>query len=526
MSISKLLILLVVALTVAVPVGTVRADAHWEGTGTAVISDGVAGADQIRNGTITYVMSGVTAPDEGTAYEGWLVTDDGSIKLSTGIMTVNEDGTIHHHFASPSGQDLIHNYDKVLITVEPIPDADPGPSGVFAFSDKIPAGGMAHIRHLLTNWPPGTDKGILTNLKEQLDLAILHANLALNSDTIEGIRQHAEHVINIIEGEDGANFGDLDGDGSVQNPGDGIGVLTHAADRKHAGFAAGVAPKPTLVEFSSSVDITGKGAQDWATLARNVALDNIINATPSVLLAKIWLGPGAGSIISNLESARWGFDTDNDGTIEAIVGEGGAAQAYVEAQKMATYTMVLGALPTPAVAAGQTTKTGPSIGLPSSGGRSRNPTARPVRPDSRPGARGCGWTAGPWRPTPTRKGLSRKIASRLKRPRHVMAGPLVRYRTPITCPKSETQHRTLPCAARGRDRPALLERGQRGQKAGPGLLHRGRDAGVSTDALLLEGGVRHHYRAGRRRHRDRPGHGGVPRTVLRVHGRLRVPAGQ
>ena len=368
MSISKLLILLAVALTVAVPVGTVRADAHWEGTGTAVISDGVHGADPVRNGTISYSMSGVTVPDEGTVYEGWLVSDDGSVKLSTGIMTVNDDGTMNHHFTSPDGEDLIHNYDKVVITVEPVPDTDPGPSGVFAFSDQIPAGAMAHIRHLVTNWPPGADKGILTNLKEQLDVVVLHANLAGNSDTIEGIRQHVEHVINAIEGKDGPNYGDLDGNGSVEDFGDGIGVLTHVADRKHGPFAAGAASdEEVIVAGAALVDATGKNVEDWVTLARNIALDNIINATPSLQLAKIWLGPGAGSVVSSLEAARNGYDADNDDTIEAIAGEAGADQVFVAAQKMATYTLNLGALPAGAVEE-TVTAFGPSIGLPSSVG--------------------------------------------------------------------------------------------------------------------------------------------------------------
>jgi hypothetical protein len=360
MSISKLLIPLAVALMVAVPAGTARADAHWEGTGTAVIWDDAALSD-----AITFAMTGVALPESDWAYEGWLVSNDGSVKLSTGIMAVDGDGNINHSYTDADGQNLIHGYDKVVVTVEPIPDPDPGPSGVFAFSDNIPAAGMAHIRHLLTNSPPGTDKGILTNLKEQLDVAVLHANLAANQDTIEGIRQHLEHVINAIEGKDGPNYGDINGDGSVEDFGDGIGVLTHVADRKHGPFAAGAAAdEEVIVAGAALVDSTGENVEDWVTLARDTALSNIVNASPSVQLAKIWLGPGAGSIVSSLEAARNGYDADNDGTIESIAGEAGADQVYVEAQKMATYTLNLGALPASAAPA----LTGPGIGLPSSVG--------------------------------------------------------------------------------------------------------------------------------------------------------------
>ena len=66
------------------------------------------------------------------------------------------------------------------------------------------------------------------NLEAQLDVAITHANLAKGQTTIEGVHQHLEHVINAIEGLDGANYGDLNGDGTTQDFGDGVGVLGHA----------------------------------------------------------------------------------------------------------------------------------------------------------------------------------------------------------------------------------------------------------------------------------------------------------
>ena len=87
--------------------------------------------------------------------------------------------------------------------------------------------------------------GILTNLQLELDLALTHANLAkasFDAGDLAGVKQHLEHTINIIEGPDGPNYGDRDGDGSVQHPGGGLGVLFYAADRKHAGFAVGTTP--------------------------------------------------------------------------------------------------------------------------------------------------------------------------------------------------------------------------------------------------------------------------------------------
>jgi hypothetical protein len=42
------------------------------------------------------------------------------------------------------------------------------------------------------------------------------------------MRVHCEHVINIIEGTEGARFADYTGDGRAENPGDGFGTLAYA----------------------------------------------------------------------------------------------------------------------------------------------------------------------------------------------------------------------------------------------------------------------------------------------------------
>ena len=368
MSKSKLVLIMAVLFLIIGPATLVLDKAEAAvASGTAVISDGARDGPEATNGTITYVMADVPAPAAGTVLVGWLISDDGSVKLNTGAMTVAGDGSIHHHYNSPTGDDLIAAYDKVAITVEAEADAEAAaPGGPIAYSHAVPNGAMVHIRHLVSLWaqPEDTTNGILTNLKEQLDVAILHANLAGNATDIAGVRQHIEHVINAIEGMDGANYGDLDGNGAVQDFGDGYGAIPHAINRTHGPFAAGgAADDDVVVSGANLVDVTGKNAEDWAGLARDQALAAL--ATDSLALAKVLLGPGVDTVVTRLQAARWGFDTDGDGTIESIAGEGGAVQAFVEAQKMATYTLETGGFE---AAAGEAAAgSGPGIGLPSVG---------------------------------------------------------------------------------------------------------------------------------------------------------------
>ena len=304
---------------------------------TAVVFDDVSLSD-----AITYKMIDVSPPSAGTELVGWLVSDDSSIKLNTGPMLVDAKGSVNHVFDSTNprytGENLIHGYDKVVITEETA-GADPdAPVGPVVFSHVIPSGGMVHIRHLLSDWPPGAGGGILTNLKNQLSVALLHANLSIHSTTLDGIKLHAHHVINIIEGQDGPNF-----DASFGNPGDGLGVLLHATDRKHAGFAAGVAPgEQYIVDGAALVHIDGKNAHDRTVQARDLALSVLAQTTATssrLLLTSVW---------GLLDAALNGLDANANGVIDSIAGEGGAVQAYVEAQRMATYSLLpSGQLPSP-----------------------------------------------------------------------------------------------------------------------------------------------------------------------------------
>ena len=259
------------------------------------------------------------------AYEGWFVSDDGSRKMSTGILRVDPQGKISHRFSMANSENLFADFDKFVVTIEPVPDTDPGPSSDVAFIDQIPAGGMVHIRHLLFSWqgnPPyntgfheGTPKGIVVGLREQTGVALLHARLSVDSATLADVHQHAEHVVNIIEG---GTARDLDGVGGAQNPGDGFGVIAYAIDAaKHAGFSAAAAPDdPVIYEHAKQVMHVAGQIPELASRGRDVALEALATA--------------------NADEARKIMSD-----AEAVLGHAleSAQDAYVEAQRMGTYVL-------------------------------------------------------------------------------------------------------------------------------------------------------------------------------------------
>ena len=282
---------------------------------SAVISDSQAPSD-----TVTFILTDVPALPPNTAYEGWLATDDGSVTLSVGVMEVDAAGAINHTYVS--GENLI-DYSKAFVTQEPVPDPDPDPSGVLVSEYGIPSEGLGVIRPALAG---------ITKVQEQLQVAILHANLSKNSSSLNDVRQHAHHVINIIEGEGGPNF-----DASFGNPDDGVGVLNYAREATGFTAVAGDSPEVRLINAHGAlVKVTVENAFEWAGQARDQALGLV--DLDDIATAKLLLGPGEETVIGLLNNALAGTDADYDGTVEAIAGEGGAKQAYAQAQLMATYS--------------------------------------------------------------------------------------------------------------------------------------------------------------------------------------------
>jgi len=322
--------------------------ASAEVAGTAVITDSSAGlSDQV-------VVSLTDVPRLGAteAYEGWLVSDDGAHSLSIGVMAVDTDGSINLAYTDAQGTNLTSIYDKFVITVEPVPDTDPGLSSHVAFSDQIPAGGMVHIRHLLyssagnpeyaSGAHAGTPKGISPGLGEQTDLARVQAGLAAGSSTLADIKAHAANVINIIEGAHGDNFVSSEAD-----PGDGFGVLNYAADAKnHAQLiTADVPSDATFAKYEPHVSDSSDNVADWAGMARDQAV--IASNATNVAVAQAFM-TNAQTLLTR---ALNGHDADRDGTIESIIGEGGASQVQVGVQNMGTYNptevVIVEAPPTP-----------------------------------------------------------------------------------------------------------------------------------------------------------------------------------
>lgn len=302
MSRSKLLITLGLILLMTLPAAVVYAGEHGEieGSGSAVISDGAALSDKV-----TFSLEGVTMLHTDEAYEGWLIDSANDEKMSVGILSVVS-GKIDHSWTSPDGANLLAMYDSVAVTIEPVPDDDPMPSDDMAFMGSVDAEALAHIRHLVVAWPEDGDMGILTQLMTQIDMAMAAVTSAQAADDIAALKSGVQEAVDIIDADNG------------------ILALAMMGD-EHAGFGSAASRQQSKMVMESTANVTA-----WAMDAKEQAAG--VMEEDSLDVAKVLL---------NIVNGR--LDAAQNGTAD----KDGAKAAYMQAQKMATFSLSTDAPPPP-----------------------------------------------------------------------------------------------------------------------------------------------------------------------------------
>ena len=257
------------------------------------IQDGTSALDQIT-------ISATLAPlSPGTQYEAWLIADSGEQRKSLGVLEQNSAGQFVLQYVDPQSRNLLDGFNSMEITIEPNPDDSPNPSAQVAYSSEIPMGSLMHIRHLLVRIDENpNDIGMAVGLvdtskliKESSD-AMLSAYEAGDTTTV---RANAETIINLIVGNQSPDlYEDWDGDGTVNDPGDGYGILLNG---EQAGYVAGVIDHAQLAAdlndstaairmHSGHVVICAQNVEDWSTQLRDLADANRASSTGSNLRSR------------------------------------------------------------------------------------------------------------------------------------------------------------------------------------------------------------------------------------------------
>lgn len=297
-------------------------------TGAVLFGDSQARSDQAR-----IDVQGLTA-EAGTTPTAWLLNAAGDA-ARMGELRPDAAGKATVTYTDLQRRNLIALFDRAVVTAETARDGAK-PAGKELMRDEIPAPALTHIRHLLARFEETPANAPLsTGLLSQAGFAADHANLArlaVQSNDLAGVRLHMEHIVNVIEGDKGPNFGDLNGDEKRDNPGDGFGLLTYATFAgQHAQFAIDAAPRDeTIGIHGGHVVISTKNVTGWATEARNLGLTAV--KAPNIAATR----QPVERMVELLTGALEGQDANSDGKIDPIAGEGGSRTAYNHSQLMAT----------------------------------------------------------------------------------------------------------------------------------------------------------------------------------------------
>jgi plastocyanin len=278
-----------------------------------------------------------------SAYGAWLTGADGNLFLGTldAPTPVSGGNTRSLIFAAPDHTNLPADFDGVIVARSAKVSIETAAPTDAVVSGKLPPRALEYMRQVLVSSDdtPG-QVGFAIGLRQESDKVLEHAQFlqdAVDESNIANVLFHAEHLVNMIEGKDGEHFGDLNGNGKIDNPGDGFGLLENGEQAGYvkglqdAALQAAAAPDATeaIQLHASHVQIAGDNTRGRLIQIRDLALQ----------VSKVRRAADARDNVQRIVALSHqlidGVDLNGDELIAPVPGEGGVLTAYQHAQLMA-----------------------------------------------------------------------------------------------------------------------------------------------------------------------------------------------
>ncbi len=309
-------------------------------------------------------LSGVQPPAPGTHYEVWLLGSGGEVKRNIGKIELDQAGQGQLNFINPLNSEvtnILQVFDQIEVTQEADNGSKPNEPGKVLYSSVFPPQALIHIRHLLVGYDDTPDHEALIQglwvTTDQVDTSAYELQKAYDNKDELLVRKKTEEIINQIAGDQSTDlYKDWDGDGVLDDPSDGFGLLENGDTEiqahgyipetiSHAQFSI-MAPDATqnIIEQGGHVIISAQNIEGWAReLLGKAQKLNGTSFGPKMkpLIAEIT------ALTNNMLS---GLDKNGDGLIDSVKGESGADAAYESAYRMADMPLLkgLGRIPPPA----------------------------------------------------------------------------------------------------------------------------------------------------------------------------------
>ncbi len=274
-------------------------------------------------------------------YDAWLT--GGSQPLHLGKLRPDGQGNAVLSYSDPNGQNLVGQYTGFSITAEAGGSSPSAPSNNVMIANSLPAGALGPVRQLLVSGSSAPSHtpyavGLVSMAEELLRHAKAVSGAAALGDS-QSMDRHIEHMLNILEGKGGPDYGDFNGDGVVQDPGDTFGIEHYVDQIGAQAAAASAAPDVTenVKTHAAELEALAIGLRARA----NQDVDLLLKAHKATAIAdKQSLTAQALVLTRTLLN---GQDKNGNGTIDPLAGEGGAYTTYFSSQ----YLAALGAVPEP-----------------------------------------------------------------------------------------------------------------------------------------------------------------------------------
>ena len=234
------------------------------------------------------VVRDAADPGPNAAYSAWLIGPGGTTQLAGAEFSA---GTLSIAFVDPEGRNLLALYDEFAVSIEPSPDPAPDVPGTVRFVSQAPDDVLIEIRRLeeVSGGDP-LSRRILSGLQDEARTHDSHVGFSLSAieaGSLGGAKLHAEHVINLLEGEESENYGNWDQSGGAENPGDGFGLIAYLdlawelAQSELKNPDASAETTAALVALTTDLEEALAVAEESSRTARRlVAVDSIDEMRP------------------------------------------------------------------------------------------------------------------------------------------------------------------------------------------------------------------------------------------------------
>ncbi|GAB1422073.1 hypothetical protein MASR2M15_22810 [Anaerolineales bacterium] len=267
----------------------------------------------VQGDTLNLSFNEISRPVSGHTYTAWLYNTVSGIFIRIGDVVPDAFGSAVVSYTDAESRILPAEFNALLITEDETATESPDLEKVVYYG-LVPVEVTTSLHSILVADEQGINGGsLLDGAQVETNFAVKHAGLASNSSNINGMKSHAEHTINILNG----TKEDYNGDGTGQNPGKGIGIFFFLdLIEKHVQNAINAENSMDSVQANAEfMTVCIENARNWA--------DDTLGFEGGIISSQEFEEAQVHAKKADVSSSHLqdGFDANDNGIIEPFEGE-------------------------------------------------------------------------------------------------------------------------------------------------------------------------------------------------------------